>query len=47
MFIGLITSLVNGSNHTKYALLTNKNLRFYRLKVKSDRCVGSCNTIND
>ena len=47
MFIGLIISLVNGSNHTKYALLTNNNLRFYRLKVKSDRCVLSCNTIND
>ena len=40
MFIGLLTGLVNGSNHTK-------DLHYYLFAVKLDRCIGSCNTFND
>ena len=65
MFIGLLIGLVNASNHTKYASLSNQkcmtqptliNLHFneysqeihyYPFAVKLDRCVGSCNTLND
>ena len=65
MFIGLLTSIVNGSNHTKCVSLSNKKfmtqptlvdlhpneysqeLHYYPFAVKLDRCVGSCNTLND
>ena len=65
MLIGLLTGLVNGSNHTKCVLLSNQkcmnqrtliNLHpheysqefyYYPFAVKLDRCVGSCNTVND
>ena len=65
MFIGLLTSLVNGSNRTKCVSLSNQKfiikptllnlhpneycqeLHYYPLTVKLDRCLGSCNTIND
>ena len=64
-FIGLLTGLVNGSNHTKCVLLTNQKckiqptlinlhhseynqeIHYFPFVVKSDRCVGSCNTLND
>ena len=65
MFIVLLSNIFNGSNHTKYVLLSNQkcmtqptviNLRpneysqdfhYYPYAVKLDRCVGSCNTLND
>ena len=65
IFIGLLTGLVNGSNHTKCVLISNQKfivqptlinlhpneysqeLHYYPFSVKLDRCVGSCNTLND
>ena len=65
VLVGLLTGLVNGSNHTKCISLSNQkymsqltliNLRpnecsqefhYYSFAVKLDRCVGSCNTLND
>ena len=65
MFIGLLTVLVDGSNHTKCVLLSNQKymiqptlinlhpneysqeFHYYPFAVKLDRCVGSCNTLND
>ena len=64
-FIGLLTGLVNGSNHLKYVSLSNQKFmiqticinlhpneysqefHYYPVAVKLDRCVGSCNTLND
>ena len=63
--MGLLTSIVNTSNHTKYMLLRNQKcmiqptlinlhpneysqeLYYYPFAVKLDRCVGSCNTLNN
>ena len=65
MFIGLLTGLVNGSNHTKCVPLSNQKceiqptlinlhpneysqeLDYYSFTVKLDRCIRSCNTLND
>ena len=65
MFIGLLTSIVSTSNHTKCVALSNQKciiqlslinlhpnayseeLDNYPLAVKLDRCVESCNTLND
>ena len=65
IFIGLLTGLVNGSNHTKCVSLNNQKceiqptfinlhlnkynqeLHYYPFAVKLDRCIGSCNTLND
>ena len=65
IFIGLLTGLVNGSNHTKCTSLSNQKcmtqpsiinlhpneysqeFHYYPFAVKLDRCVGSCNTLND
>ena len=65
MFIVLLASIVNASNHTKCMSLSNQkcmikstliNLHpneysyefsYYSFAVKLDRCVGSCNTLND
>ena len=64
MFIGLLAGLVNGSNHTKYFLLSSqkrfnlllliyilmnavKNVNTILLQAKLDRCVGSCNILNN
>ena len=65
MFIGLLTSIVNASNHTKFVSISNqkgvtqpaliishftkyaKILRYYPSVVNLDRCVRSCNTLND
>ena len=62
IFIGLLTGVVHGSNHTKCVSLkvqiqpTRINLHpkehsqefyCYPFMVKLDRCVGSCNTLND
>ena len=65
MFKGLLTSIINTSNHTKCVLLSNKKcmtqsalinlhlneysqkLHYSPFTVKLDRCVGSCNNIND
>ena len=64
-FIGLLTGLVNGSDHTKCTSLSNqkcviqtflinlhhnkysKEFHYYPFAVKLDRCVGSCNNLND
>ena len=63
--MGLLTSIVNTSNHTKYMSLRNQKcmiqptlinlhpneysqeLYYYPFAVKLDRCVGSCNTLNN
>ena len=65
IFIGLLTGLVNGSNHTKCVSLSNqkceiqptlinlhpngcsRKILYYPFAVKLDRCIGSCNTLND
>ena len=65
MFIALLTSIVNASNHTKCVSLSNQKcmnrrslinlhpneysqeLHYYSIAVKLDRCVGSCDTLND
>ena len=65
IFIGLLTGLVNGSNHTKCVSLSDQKyeiqptliklhpneycqeFQYYPFSVKLDRCVGSCNTLND
>ena len=65
IIIGLLTGLVNGSNHTKCVSLSNQScmiqptltnlhpneysqeFHYYRFTVKFDRCVGTCNTLND
>ena len=65
IFIGLLTGLVNVSNHTKCVSLSNQKcmiqptlinvhpneyseeFHYYPFIVQLDRCVGSCNTLND
>ena len=65
IFIGLLRSIVNASNHTKCILLSNQKcmiqptlinlhpneysqeFHHHPFTVKWDRCVGSCNTLND
>ena len=65
LFIGLLTGLVNRTNHTKCISLSNNNcmiqltsinlhpykysqeFHYYPFRVNLDRCVGSCNTLND
>ena len=65
MFMGLLISIVNVSNHTKCMLLGNQKCMtepilihlhpneysqefyYYPFVVKLDRCVGSCNALND
>ena len=65
MFIGLLGSIVNASNHTKCFSLNNQkcmleptliNLHpneynqeflYYASAIKSDRCVGKYNALND
>ena len=41
IFIGLLTGLVNGYNH--FIFIYN---HYYPFAFKSDRCVGSCNTLS-
>ena len=65
MFVVLLASIVNASNHTKWVSLSNQKneiqttlinlhpneysqeFHYYSFSVKVDRCVGSCNTLND
>ena len=59
MVIGLLTSIVNVSNHTNQQCMTHptlinlhpnehsQGLCYYPFVVNLDRCVGSCNTLND
>ena len=61
IFIGLLTGLLNASNHTKCVPLTYhqrtsqptlinlhpKGLHYYQFAVNLERCVGSCNILND
>ena len=65
MFIALLTSVVNASNHTKHLSLSDQKctnqrtlvnlhpneciqgLHYYPFAVNWDRCVRSCDTLND
>ena len=65
LVMGLLISIVNGSNYAKSVLLSNQKcmaqpafinlcpnvcsqiFHYYPFAVKSDRCIGSCNTLND
>ena len=65
IFIGVLISIVNASNHKKCVLLSNQKympqptlinfhpneysqkFHYDPFAVKLDRCVGSCNTLND
>ena len=65
MFVVLLSSVVNTSNHTKCVSLSNQKcmiqptlinlhsneysqeFHYYPFLVRLDRCVGSCNTLND
>ena len=65
IFMGLLISILNASNHTKCVSLSrpkceiqptlinlrpneyNQELHYYTFAVKLDRCIGSCNTVND
>ena len=65
MFIVSLSSIVNGSNHTKCVSLSNQKCKiqptiinlyhneysqefhYYPFSTKLDRCVGSCNSLND
>ena len=54
MFIGLLINIVNACNHTKCVSFSNQSrseysqeFHCYPFAVKLDRCVGSCNTLND
>ena len=65
LFIRLLTSLANASNHKKCISLSNQKceiqptlinlhlneysqeLHYYPFAVKLDRCVGSCNALNN
>ena len=65
MFNGLLTRVVNGSNHTKCVSLKNQQcitrptlinlhpneviqgLHYYPFTVDLDRCIRSCNTLDD
>ena len=65
MFMGILISIVNASNHTKYVSLSyqkceiqptfinihpteySQEFHYYPFTVKLDKCVGSCNTLND
>ena len=65
IFLGLLISIVNASNHAKCISISNqkymiqltlinlhpneysKEFHYDLFAVKLDRCVGSCNTLND
>ena len=50
MFIRLLISIINASNHRKCVLLGNEYSQefcYYPFAFKLDRCVGSCNTLKD
>ena len=65
MFVGLLTDIVQASNHAKHVSLSNKKcmiqptlinlhsnkysqqFHYFSLVVKLDKCVGSCNPLND
>ena len=65
IFMGLLISIVNASNHTKCISLSNQKceiqptfinlhpneyrleFHYYPFTTKLDKCVGSCNTVND
>ena len=53
MFIFLLSKVANGSNHTKCVSLSYQKCMIqptlinYPFAVKSDRCVGSCNILNE
>ena len=65
IFIGLLSSIVNASDHTRWVSLSNQKceiqptlinldpdeysqeFHYYPFSVKFNKCVGSCNTLND
>ena len=65
IFIGLLSSTVNASDHTRWVSLSNQKceiqptlinldpgeysqeFHYYPFSVKFNKCVGSCNTLND
>ena len=65
MFMGLLISIANASNHTKCMSLSylkcmtqptlinlhpyecSHEFHYHSFTVKLDKCVGSCNTLND
>ena len=65
IFMGLLISIVNASNHIKCISLSNQKceiqptfinlhpneyrleFHYYPFTIKLDKCVGSCNTVND
>ena len=58
MFMRLLIIIVNATNHTKCVSLSNQiislhpneyseEFHYYPFVVKLDRCIGSCNTLND
>ena len=65
IFIGLLTGIASGTNHTKCVSLSNQKctthhtiinlhpieysqgLHYYPFAANLDRCVGSCNALND
>ena len=59
IFIGLLIVIVSSSNHKRCVSLSNQKcidlhpneysqeLHLYLFAVKLDRCVGSCNTLNE
>ena len=51
IFIGLLISILNASNHTTLINIHPNEYRqevhYYAFAVKLDRCVGSYNTLND
>ena len=58
-FIRLLTSIISTSNHTKCVLLSNQKymtqptlihlhtIDYYPFVVKLDKCIESCNTLNN
>ena len=65
IFIGLLSSIVNASDHTGWVSISNQKceiqptlinldpdeysqeFHYYPFSVKFNKCVGSCNTLND
>ena len=65
IFIGLLSSIVNASDHARWVSLSNQKceiqptlinldpdeysqeFHYYPFSVKFNKCVGSCNTLND
>ena len=42
-----ISNIVNGSNHNSHPDEQSQEFNYYPFAVKLDKCVGSCNTLNE